>query len=171
MWNLDFPMSLNRDVAYPADNKNHRYGGLARFAKRKSQDYRDWYAINVIYGAPLSIDKNAWYYDMWNECMGEKFMEDFKVISLLRVKANFYPPADKLIEHQPHIDYDVIDGKPDIQGALYCINTCDGYTKLHDGTKIDSVANRLILFNSQKSHNSTNTTTTEGRWNININYL
>ena len=51
------------------------------------------------------------------------------------------------------------------------MNTCDGYTKLKDGTKIDSVANRVLLFDPSKEHCSTTTTNVPARFNININYF
>ena len=55
--------------------------------------------------------------------------------------------------------------------ALFSLNTCDGYTKLKDGTKINSVANRVLLFDAGEEHCSTTTTDDFTRVNININYL
>ena len=43
--------------------------------------------------------------------------------------------------------------------------------KLEDGTKIDSIANRILLFDSSKKHCSTTTTNTFARINININFI
>ena len=37
--------------------------------------------------------------------------------------------------------------------------------------KVDSVANRLMLFNPKQPHRSTTTTTAFGRFNINFNFL
>ena len=31
-------------------------------------------------------------------------------------------------------------------GAIFSLNTCDGYTKFKDGTKVESVANRIVIF-------------------------
>ena len=56
-------------------------------------------------------------------------------------------------------------------GAILSLNTCDGYTKLKDGTKIDSVANRVLLFDASEEHCSTTTTNVSARINININYI
>ena len=56
-------------------------------------------------------------------------------------------------------------------GAIFSLNTCDGYTKLKDGTKIDSIANRILLFNASEEHCSTTTTNVSARINININYM
>ena len=85
---------------------------------------------------------------------------------LWRVKGNLHPRQGEFIENKPHVDYD----EPH-QAALYYINTNDGHTRLHDGTKIDSVANRLLLFDGSKPHNSTNCTNEQVRMNINFNYV
>ena len=85
---------------------------------------------------------------------------------LVRMKANCYPNTEILHEHPMHIDYDFSNSS-----AILSLNTCDGYTKLKDGTKIDSVANRVLLFDSSEKHCSTTTTNVPARFNININYF
>ena len=55
--------------------------------------------------------------------------------------------------------------------AVLSLNTCDGYTKLADGTKVDSVENRIIFFDAGKAHCSTTTTNAKARFNIIVNYL
>ena len=89
-----------------------------------------------------------------------------KVNGLIRVKGNFYPNTETLHEHQMHADYDYSQSS-----AILSLNTCDGYTKLKDGTKIDSVANRILLFDSSEEHCSTTTTNVSARINLNINYM
>ena len=90
-----------------------------------------------------------------------------KVKELIRVKINSYPNQGKLIEHMWHVDTDYKH-----KGCLLALNTCDGYTKFKDGdTKVDSVANRAILFDPSIEHTGTNTTTAQRRVNININYF
>ena len=85
---------------------------------------------------------------------------------LVRIKANLYPNTEKLHEHPMHRDFEF-----STTSALLSLNTCDGYTKLEDGTKIDSVANRMLLFDGGKNHCSTTTTNVAARINININYI
>mgnify|MGYP001159910743 CR=1 FL=1 len=85
---------------------------------------------------------------------------------LIRIKANLYPNTETLHEHKLHFDYPYSHF-----GAILSLNTCDGYTKLEDGTKINSVANRLLLFDPSEEHCSTTTTNVSARINININYL
>jgi hypothetical protein len=85
---------------------------------------------------------------------------------LVRIKANLYPNTEKLHEHPMHRDFEFPN-----TSALLSLNTCDGYTKLEDGTKIDSIANRVVLFDSGEEHCSTTTTNVPARFNININYI
>ena len=89
-----------------------------------------------------------------------------KMKALMRVKANLYPSTKKIIQHDSHVDFPYKH-----KGALFSINTCDGCTVLDDGTRIDSVANRLLLFDSSKEHSSTTCTNDKVRMNININYF
>ena len=86
--------------------------------------------------------------------------------SLIRMKVNMFPHTETLVAHDPHFDLPYSH-----KGAIFSINTCDGYTKLEDGTKIDSVANRLLLFDASKLHSSTTTTNQPVRVNININFF
>ena len=93
-------------------------------------------------------------------------LKKLKVECLLRVKANLYPNTEIVHEHPPHTDYDFSH-----TGAILSLNTCDGYTKLKDGTKIESVANRLLIFDASEEHCSTTTTNVFARINININHI
>ena len=87
-------------------------------------------------------------------------------ISLIRIKGNMYHRTETLQEHGQHIDYTFPH-----KGAIFSINTNNGYTKLHDGTIVDSVANRMLLFDSSLPHNSTSCTNEKTRVNINFNYV
>lgn len=126
----------------------------------------NWYGAHLLYFSPSPCSS---YYDMVYEVLVKKLIECDKapfLRALLRMKINFYPFTCKLKEHHPHYDYDF-----DHTGCIFSLNTCDGYTKLEDGTKIDSVANRILIFDSSKLHSSTTTTNQKGRFNININYV
>jgi hypothetical protein len=90
----------------------------------------------------------------------------FEIKSLMRIKANCYPSKENLVLHAPHKDAPF-----DHKGALIYLNTCDGYTQLIDGTKIESVENRVLFFNAGIEHSSTNCTNAKARFNINVNYF
>ena len=93
-------------------------------------------------------------------------LEKLDVKALIRVKCNLYPYSEKVHEHEMHSDSDYSH-----KAALLSINTCNGYTKLEDGTKIDSVANRVLIFDASKPHCSTTCSDTTARFNINFNYF
>ena len=92
-----------------------------------------------------------------------KFMD---IKALLRVKANFYPNQNIKRLNEPHIDYPFSH-----KGALFSVNTCNGGTLLKDGTKIDSVENRILFFDPSLYHDVEYCTDQKIRVNININYF
>jgi hypothetical protein len=104
---------------------------------------------------------NSDYYNYFNV-----IIKKLNAKSLIRVKVNCYPNTHKLIENKPHYDYNYPH-----KGCVFYFNTCDGYTKLNDGTKVESVANRALFFDPSIPHQSTNCTNAKARFNININYL
>ena len=93
-------------------------------------------------------------------------LDELEVKALMRIKCNLYPNQGEVHEHEPHVDFEF----PHKAAILY-INTCDGYTKLADDTKIDSVANRILLFDASIPHVSTTTSNQTARFNINFNYF
>jgi hypothetical protein len=88
------------------------------------------------------------------------------VESLIRIKINYYPRTPKIVHHKNHRDLDFKH-----KGAIFYLNESDGLTVLEDGTEIESVPNRLVLFDSSRPHHSTTTTNTNRRLNINFNYM
>ena len=86
--------------------------------------------------------------------------------SLRRMKLNLYPHTSEMRTHASHIDYDF-----EHKGCILSFNTCDGATILEDGTKVDSIENRALIFDASKPHSSTSTTNTRARYNLNINYF
>jgi len=127
-------------------------------ATRKIEDWRLFYLTHIVYDYTIC---SPFYEKIVPHCK----QLDFKAI--IRIKINMFPNTETLKEHGMHIDYDFPH-----KGALFSINTCDGYTKLgEDGTKIDSVANRMLLFDASKPHTSTTTTDQTVRMNINFNYF
>lgn len=93
-------------------------------------------------------------------------LSKLKIKSLIRIKANNYPPTQKIFEHKSHTDFNFKH-----LGFLYYINTNDGFTRLDKKTIINSVENRGLFFDSSIIHNSSTCTTASGRININFNYF
>lgn len=132
----------------------------------KEENNDDWFLGHMIY-VDYKIESSA-----FND-IKEKLVEPIAQLEgnrfnqITRIKANFYPHTDVVKEHIPHVDNTGFR----CRGALFCLNTCDGYTGFADGTKVESVENRLILFDSLEEHFSTSTSNAQARLNVNINYV
>ena len=150
-----------------------------------SDDYWSWYLIHMVYSktaspksflmdvagfqevesSPLAEPQSEIY---TNIC--DKFVPRFKQVAnfrnLIRIKINAYPYTNIVKEHKDHIDSDFKH-----TGAVFSLNTCDGFTKFSDGTKVESVANRIVFFDASKFHHSTTTSNAKLRYNINFNFL
>ena len=149
MYHFDFPWYIHKRVN--------------TVGKNCTEEYWNWYATHTFYRNDYATSQQCHrIYDIFIP----RFVEMNIYHALLRIKGNFYPHTETLKEHAGHRDYLYSN-----TGALYSLNTCDGYTKLCDGTKIPSVANRILIFDSSIIHNSTTTTNAAGRFNINFNFL
>ena len=94
------------------------------------------------------------------------FGNDFR--SIIRMKVNMYTRTHEVQEHPWHVDHHNMQG---LMGCLICFNTCDGYTGFADGSQVDSVENRAIIFDSTERHHSTSCSNAPYRMNMNINYV
>ena len=119
---------------------------------------------NLFYMIHMFYDGNVPMSSLYPELI--PLLKKLSIGSLMRVKANLYPNTEILHEHPMHTDLSFSHS-----GAILSLNTCDGYTKLKDGTKIDSVANRVLLFDASEEHCSTTTTNVSARININMNFF
>ena len=107
------------------------------------------------------------------------------VQSIWRIKANLLTKTPNIIENEFHVDMGRVykDGvEIDSSGghkkllkqsttSIFYVNTNNGYTKFEDGTKIESVANRLVSFSSNMKHKGTSCTDEKIRVVINFNYF
>ena len=85
--------------------------------------------------------------------------------TLVRIKANLNPITQELIKYKSHTDQDF-----KCKVAIYYLNTNNGYTMLED-KKVESKANRMVLFDSSIYHYGTNSTNCNNRIVINFNYF
>jgi len=116
-----------------------------------------YYFTHLFYSG-LYVDQNCHIFvDILNQ---------LEVKSLIRIKANLYPSTDNIEYQLEHIDYDYPH-----KGAIFYLNTNDGFTTLEDGTKVESIQNRLLLFDPSKPHNSTTCTNDKCRVNVNFNFF
>lgn len=88
--------------------------------------------------------------------------------SWIRIKANFGPKRTKVMENALHVDYK--DTFTNQWTAVYYLTTNNGYTYFEDGQRVDSVANRLVVFPVDTMHSGT-TSTDNNRIVINLNWI
>lgn len=94
------------------------------------------------------------------------FTEKLKVKSYLKIKLNCFPSSKELKTYEAHKDFEFKH-----KAAVFYINTNDGFTILEKKIKIESIENRLLIFEGYKKHSSTNCTNAKARFNINFNYF
>ena len=106
------------------------------------------------------------------------FIGLLKIGVLIRIKANLnVRSTENNRESGFHYDHQFVgsrlpDGTLTSYTAIYYVNTNNGYTLFKDGNfKVDSVANRLVIFDSSKLHKAVRCTDEKRRVVINFNYF
>lgn len=97
----------------------------------------------------------------------EVFKPKLQWRSMVRMKVNLYPRTDEIYHQAKHVDWDY----ENLKGAIFSVNTNNGFTSMPDGTKVESVENRMVLFDPTKEHFGTSCTDQKVRCNINFNYF
>jgi hypothetical protein len=95
----------------------------------------------------------------------EPIIKELKIKCLIRAKLNYYHATHEVLKHGEHRDYNYTH-----KAAILSFNTCDGGTLINDNF-IESIDNRIILFDGSIKHNSFSSTSLEGRLNLSINYF
>ena len=87
-----------------------------------------------------------------------------------RIKLNLNPKTFFHRKSGFHTDQRNSDDPQHQKTAVFYLNTNDGYTEFEDGSKVDSRANRMVIFDSQIMHRGTTCTNQKTRVVINFNY-
>lgn len=139
----NFPLYFQKNIAYNEDKDPIDHVNLCHQIYSNGMPVSEWYTLLL-----------------------DNFFVNLQCKALLRSKVNCFPGREKLVTHNYHADYPYSH-----KGAILYLNNCDGFTILADGTKIESVKNRILLFDPGEKHASTNCTNQKCRWNIIVNYL
>ena len=95
--------------------------------------------------------------------------------SVWRIKANLLTRTSNIVQNSFHIDNlalkDSLEKSKQWTTSIFYVNTNNGYTEFEDGTKVESVANRMITFPSNIKHRGTSCTDEKIRVVINFNYF
>lgn len=143
--NSDFPWNLTPDVVVDHNSQ-------------KNLKVTSSYYFTHIFYSGLYMDSKTFIFS--------SILNKLEVKSLIRIKANLYPSTDKIEYHQEHIDYDYPH-----KGVIFYLNTNNGLTILEDDVKIESIENRILLFDPSRPHNSTTCTDDKCRVNVNFNFF
>lgn len=102
--------------------------------------------------------------------MSEHFMptmipvlEKLNCFSLVRMSANFMPPMQENYIQGMHTD-----SPTQCRSAVLYLNTNNGKTVFESGKEIESIANRLVIFDSNLKHSGVTTTDLSGRYVLNV---
>ena len=92
--------------------------------------------------------------------------------SIVKVRAKLLTRTPEIVETSFHVDLSL----PEEQlrqwtTSIFYVNTNNGYTKFEDGTKVESVANRMVTFPADTKHTGTSCTDERTRVVINFNYV
>ena len=136
-------------------------GGEFRWFYCKGRTYGDdglYHMVHMFYQP--EVGGNSEHINIWNN-----FMNQVGAKKCERIKANLTLKTSTIQPSPFHFDY------PDMKTAVFYINTNNGYTEFKNGVKVESVANRVCIFDSNMEH--CGTTHSEGgpqRVVVNFNY-
>ena len=141
--NEKFPWHYTPGVAYPDEIKE-----IDKFQ-----------FFNLMYRNDIGV-KSSYYPDLM------PLLNKINPKEILRVKANLGTRTPVHVEGGMHTD-----SKMKHTTAIFYLNTNNGYTKFENGTFVESVANRLVVFNSDLLHSGFSQTDEHIRCVINLNYI
>jgi Rps23 Pro-64 3,4-dihydroxylase Tpa1-like proline 4-hydroxylase len=99
-------------------------------------------------------------------------IEVLKPLALISVKSNLTTITPSLKYYGWHVDYDLEDSKDSKHlTAVYYVNSNNGKTIFKSGVEVESVENRIVIFNGDLVHSGTSCTDSKVRCVININYI
>lgn len=144
----DFLWNFNNSVAFNDTGEDNNYYFTHSFYDK---------------GTPICPLYN-YLVDAVAPCLLEKAGIELRAV--IRIKCNLYPRTEKVVAHDLHADYLFPN-----HSCLLGINDNDGYTMFENGDKVESRANRMVVFNGQDNHCSTTCTDQKVRLNINFNLV
>ncbi len=94
-------------------------------------------------------------------------VEKLSPAHLIKAKVNRTTIKDRHIEYGLHVDTKRVGATT----AIFYLNTNNGYTLFEDGSKISSVANRMVIFDSAMLHTGASCTDADHRLVLNLNMI
>ena len=143
----EFAWYYNNYVVYPDDN---------------------YFQFTHVFFANNKVNSENHYYNFIVPC----FLNSLNAFAVHAIKANLKLQTKEIIKYQLHTDYSYeSSGVENEITAIYYVNSNNGFTFFENGDKIDSVENRMILFDGRIKHAGTTCTDQKTRCVINFNYI
>jgi len=101
-------------------------------------------------------------------------LEILHPISIWRIRANLLTRLPNIVENSFHTDMAANlseEKQKQWTTSIFYMNTNNGYTLFEDGTKVESVANRMLTFPANVKHTGTSCTNQQSRVLINFDYM
>jgi len=134
-----------------------------------------WNLTPVVTNEKENLPITASYYfthEFWSVFHTEPQVQVFAPIlnllecrAMMRIKANLYPSTETIVHHMDHTDYEFPH-----RGAIFYLNTNNGLTVVNN-QEVESIENRLLLFDPTVPHHSTTCTNDKCRVNVNFNFF
>jgi hypothetical protein len=149
----DFPWYFRNSTSYNPKHKNN------------VDTITNCQLVHTFYAAHQSLSP---FYDNLTP-----IFDKLGIKALLRCKANMQMRTEEIVEREFHQDRpnDCDPNKDPYTIAVYYLNTNDGYTRFEDGTRVESIANRIAIFSPKLKHSSTTCTNQKRRLVLNMNYF
>ena len=130
--------------------------------RTEDEKLQQWQLVHIFC---LANQFSPWYHHL------KPLISAINPIAIWRIKANLSVQQKTITEGGMHIDGAEKLKYTNMMTSVYYVNSNDGYTKLEDGTKIESIENRLVTFNTNVQHTGSTCTDSKVRVVINLNYF
>ena len=136
--------------------------------------------INGYGNNPLNSQMNHWFADFRIAQFSPFFkyvlpiVNQSKVIAISRIQATLEFCNENHVESDFHYDLSMVHGikeipEPHVTNIVYYVNSNNGYTEFENGQKVESKANRAVIFPNTISYRGVSQTDTYYRAVINLN--
>ena len=100
------------------------------------------------------------------------FLDLLQPVAIFRIRGNLLTRLPNIVKNPFHTDMELLSEERLKQWttSIFYVNTNNGYTLFEDGTKVESVANRMLTFPANMRHTGTTCTDQQIRIVINFNY-
>tara|TARA_B100000212_G_scaffold236917_1_gene180272 strand:+ start:95 stop:616 length:522 start_codon:yes stop_codon:yes gene_type:complete len=148
------------------------FNKLSEFMSGKHMDWYSAEGVNFLGDGHMQFSHVMYEHGFPREkvAMVNAIVDKLNPFLILRIKANLVLKTEEHVIHGMHTDLpEELDFK--WLTGVYYVNTNNGYTLFENGEKVNSVANRMVIFNGREKHSSVTQTDTFRRFVINFNFI